>query len=130
MRGYLKVLGYLCLGEIIVQIAGLPVPGPIVGLLIMLVDFSLNGAPDADVETIFDGVCKHLAILFVPAGAGLVAHGGLLSAGVSAILIAVLMGTVATMLVTALCFSLLRLETTPNPEETPDELCDAGPSRE
>jgi holin-like protein len=102
------------------------------GLLIMLGDFSLNRAADREVEQIFDSVCRHLAILFVPAGAGVVAHGALFSEGLLAILIAVLMGTAATMLVTALCFNLLQLESTAMPisEEPHDELCDTSPSRE
>lgn len=104
MRGYLKVFLYLSIGELIVRFTGFPLPGPIVGLTLMFVDFGINGEIDKEVGKIFDGVSKHLAILFVPAGAGVIAYGGILSSGLSVIVIAVVAGTLTTMLVTALLF--------------------------
>lgn len=107
MTGYLKVFLYLSAGEILVRLTGFPMPGSVVGLALMLIDFATNRRADPEVGQIFDGVSKHLAILFVPAGAGVVAHGGILSSGLLAITIAVVAGTLVTMLVTALCFRWL-----------------------
>ena len=107
MTGYLKVFLYLAGGEITVRICGFPLPGPMVGLAFMLFDFWANRRLDPDVAHIFDGVSKHLAILFVPAGAGVVAHGAFLKEGLPVILVAIVLGTIATMLVTATMFSWL-----------------------
>lgn len=107
MTGYLKVFLYLSAGEIFVRLSGFPMPGPMVGLSFMLLDFAINRKADPEVSQIFDGVSKHLAILFVPAGAGVIAHGGILSSGLIAITIAIVAGTLVTMLVTALCFRWL-----------------------
>jgi holin-like protein len=104
MIGYLKVFLYLSLGDIVVRLTGFPMPGPMVGLALMLIDFGVNRRADPEVGQIFDGVSKHLAILFVPAGAGVVAHGRILSSGLLAITIAIVAGTLVTMLVTAMCF--------------------------
>jgi holin-like protein len=107
MTGYLKVFLYLSAGEIFVRLSGFPMPGPMVGLALMLLDFGVNRKADPEVGQIFDGVSKHLAILFVPAGAGVIAHGGILSSGLFVITIAIVAGTLVTMLVTALCFRWL-----------------------
>jgi holin-like protein len=107
MAGYLKVFLYLCLGEITVHLTKFPIPGAIVGLTLMLIDFSVNRTADRSVAQIFDGVSKHLTILFVPAGAGVVAHGTTLTDGLPIIASAVIGGTMTTLVVTAFCFSVL-----------------------
>jgi holin-like protein len=107
MVGYLKVFAYLCAGEVVIRLAGWPIPGPMVGLVLMLSDFSLNGRADREVEQIFDGVSKHLAILFVPAGAGVIAYGAILNDGLPLILISIIVGTTVTMVITAYVFLLI-----------------------
>jgi holin-like protein len=107
MVGYLKVFAYLCAGEVVIRLAEWPIPGPMVGLVLMLSDFSLNGRADREVEQIFDGVSKHLAILFVPAGAGVIAYGAILNDGLPLILISIIVGTTVTMVITAYVFLLI-----------------------
>ena len=124
MTGYFKVFLYLCVGEITIHLTGFPMPGAIVGLALMLIDFSVNREADRGVAQIFDGVSKHLTILFVPAGAGVLAHGAVLSAGLPIIASAVIGGTVTTMIVTAFCFSVFHSNKSvgkPNTEESQDE---------
>ena len=79
MVGYLKVFLYVCVGEVIARQTGAPMPGPMLGLVLMLTDFSINRRADPDVEQIFDGVSKHLAVLLLPASAGVIAYGAILS---------------------------------------------------
>lgn len=107
MTGYFKVFAYLSAGTILVRLTGIPMPGPLIGLAMMLIEFALMQRADEEVERIFDSVSQHLAILFVPAGAGVIAYTGMLSSGRWVIAIAVVAGTIATMIVTALCFHLL-----------------------
>jgi putative effector of murein hydrolase LrgA (UPF0299 family) len=61
-------------GEAVVRLASLPIPGPVAGmillLLLMLVRVRL---PDAMGETA-DGLLRHLSLLFVPAGVGVIQH--------------------------------------------------------
>ena len=79
MVGYLKVFMYVCAGEVIARQTGAPMPGLMVSLVLMLTDFSINQRADPDIEQIFDSVSKHLAILLLPAGAGVIAYGAILS---------------------------------------------------
>ena len=102
-------------GEVIVRGLGLPMPGPVVGLLFLLLlllardrfGVLARGPLQRDgVENASRGLLAHLSLLFVPAGVGvvqkldLVAEHGVAVAAVLAISVVVtLLVTVATFLV-------------------------------
>jgi len=101
-------------GEVVVRGLGLPLPGPVVGLLVLLLlllardrfGVIARGPLRQDgVENASRGLLAHLSLLFVPAGVGvvqkldLVAEHGLAIATVLAIsVIVTLLATVATFL--------------------------------
>ena len=61
-------------GEVLVRLATIPVPGPVVGMLLLLVIlFARGGVPDALGQTT-GGLLDHLSLLFVPAGVGIIVH--------------------------------------------------------
>jgi putative effector of murein hydrolase LrgA (UPF0299 family) len=103
------------------RLASLPIPGPVVGM-IMLFALMLARAPlPSVVGDISDGLLRHLSLLFVPAGVGVIQHLDRLGANGVRLLAVVLLATVATLAVTALVFEalarLLRLdETAPGAE--------------
>lgn len=107
MVGIFKLFLYLSVGEIVVHMTHFPMPGPMIGLVLMLFDFSLNRRIDREVARLFDSVSSHFAILFVPAGAGVVAHGAVLGNCISIIVISVTAETFLKLLVTAFSFRLL-----------------------
>ena len=102
-------------GEVIVRGLGLPMPGPVVGLLFLLllllardrfVALARGPLRQDGVENASRGLLAHLSLLFVPAGVGvvqkldLVAEHGVAVAAVLAISVVVtLLVTVATFLV-------------------------------
>ena len=102
-------------GEVIVRGLGLPMPGPVVGLLFLLllllardrfVALARGPLQQDGVENASRGLLAHLSLLFVPAGVGvvqkldLVAEHGIAVAEVLAISVVVtLLVTVATFLV-------------------------------
>ena len=102
-------------GEVIVRGLGLPMPGPVVGLLFLLllllardrfVALARGPLQQDGVENASRGLLAHLSLLFVPAGVGvvqkldLVAEHGIAVAVVLAISVLVtLLVTVATFLV-------------------------------
>ena len=102
-------------GEVIVRGLGLPLPGPVVGLLFLLllllardrfVALARGPLQQDGVENASRGLLAHLSLLFVPAGVGvvqkldLVAEHGIAVAAVLAISVVVtLLVTVATFLV-------------------------------
>jgi holin-like protein len=107
MSGLAKIFVYLVIGDLMARLSGLPIPGPVLGLAIMFADFAVQGQADAQVSAIFDRISAHFAVLFIPAGAGVIAYGATLGEVLPVVVIAVLGGTAVTMLVTAGGLALL-----------------------
>jgi putative effector of murein hydrolase LrgA (UPF0299 family) len=94
-------------GEAIVRLASLPIPGPVVGMLLlsalMVARMPLSPALGATA----DGLLRHLSLLFVPAGAGVVQHLDRLGTDAVRLLAVVVLATAVTLTVTALVFELV-----------------------
>lgn len=100
-------LTLIILGDAITTLLQLPVPGAIIGLLCAASYFVWRGAPDPAMARMFDAVIPHAPILFVPAGAGVVANLDVIAGGFLAIVSVITLGTAATMLVTGLAMQVL-----------------------
>lgn len=101
MIGSLAVLLLFQLaGELLVRLAGLPVPGPVVGMILLFVALLARGpAPEAFAGT-SRGLLDHLTLLFVPAGVGIVAHLDRVTAQWLEISVTLVLSTALTMIVT------------------------------
>lgn len=111
--GLMVLLLCQLLGEWIVLALGVPVPGPVLGMVLLLVGLmvkqhvpALVHVPDL-VRVPAEGLLSHLALLFVPAGVGLMVHAKLIAAEWLIILTALVVSTVVTILVTALVLKRL-----------------------
>lgn len=89
-------------GEVIAQVLGLPVPGPVIGLALLFAALVLRGGASDDLRTTANGVLAHLSLLFVPAGVGVMAHFGRLGDEWLPIAAALVGGTVLTIAAAAL----------------------------
>ncbi len=103
MIGALAILlGLQLLGEVAVQVSGLPIPGPVVGMVLLFIILrwreSLPDALRATAETLL----SHLSLLFIPAGVGIIQHGTRLADEWLALLAAMVLSTLITVVVTAL----------------------------
>lgn len=67
------------LGEIAAQMAGLPVPGPVLGLMLLFVGLTVRNRSAPEVERHADNLLGYLSLLFVPAGVGVVQYLSLLT---------------------------------------------------
>jgi putative effector of murein hydrolase LrgA (UPF0299 family) len=101
------------LGEIVVRGFGAPIPGPVVGLIILLLLLQgrdrlalLRRGPlgDGGVERAAGGMLAHLSLLFVPAGVGVVQHLDLVSSHGVAIFVILAVSAIVTLVVTAVTF--------------------------
>ena len=88
-------------GEVITRTAGLPLPGPVVGLVLLLVLLIVRGGPDEGMKTTASGLLRHLLLLFVPAGAGIVTQLDVLGQNLLPALVAILISTALGLGVTA-----------------------------
>lgn len=74
VQGVLTLLVLQLVGEVLARAFRLPVPGPVIGLLLLILALSWRGgAPDWLTEAA-EGLLRHLSLLFVPAAAGVVLH--------------------------------------------------------
>ena len=103
MLGALTVLLVFQLaGEIIVQFAGLPIPGPVIGLLLLFLGLCVRGSLAAPLRDTANGILQHLSLLFVPAGVGVMVHFSRVAGEWLPILVAVIISTALAIAVSAL----------------------------
>ncbi len=88
-------------GELIVRGADLPLPGPVVGLVILLAILIVRGGPDEGMKSTSAGLLRYLLLLFVPAGAGIVTQLDVLGRNFLPALVAIVVSTALGMGVTA-----------------------------
>ncbi len=94
-------------GEIIARLTGLPLPGPVLGMVLLVIAMSLRPALAEKLGALVDGLLANLGLLFVPAGVGVSLHLGLLRAEWLPILVALIGSTIAGIVVTALVYDAL-----------------------
>ena len=88
-------------GEVLVRLTHLPVPGPVIGMGLLFAGLVIRkGAPEK-VEKTADTLLSHLALLFVPAGVGIMQHLDLILSQWKPILVALIGSTALTIGVTA-----------------------------
>lgn len=94
-------------GELITRFLGLPVPGPVAGMAILFTLLAVKGSVPTQIGKVADVLLKHLALLFVPAGVGVMAHLPLLGRDLLPISVALVGSTVLTIAVTAVVMARL-----------------------
>jgi len=101
------LLVYQLVGEIIVVALRLPVPGPVVGMALLFATLIVRGGVKDDLKETANGLLRHLSLLFVPAGVGVMAHLGRLSHEWLPITVSLVLSTLATIAVTAVVMRAL-----------------------
>jgi holin-like protein len=89
-------------GEFIGQFLDLPVPGPVIGMALFFAAMQMSSRLAERVRDTANTVLSHLSLLFVPAGVGVMLHVQRIADEWLAITLALTLGTVITLVVTAL----------------------------
>ena len=113
--GITALLCFQLLGEVIVRLLKLPVPGPVAGLVFLLIALMILGKAKTPVhQSIQDNVkqssstlLNHLSLLFVPAGVGVMVHFDKLAQEWLPITVALIFGALITLAATALSMKLM-----------------------
>ncbi|MFP7569332.1 CidA/LrgA family protein [Marivita sp. S2033] len=103
MIGYFTLI-LVCqlVGEFVVRTLSVSVPGPVVGMALLFILLLVRGrAPEGLTQTA-DGLLRAMALLFVPAGTGVMMHFRLLGDAVVPLGAALVVSTALTIIVTAL----------------------------
>ena len=88
-------------GETAARALELPVPGPVLGLLLLFVFVYWRGGPPEPLRDTAGGLLRHLPILFVPAAVGVIRHVDRIADEWLPILVALTVGTWLTIVVSA-----------------------------
>lgn len=112
------LLLFQLLGEVLARWLDLPIPGPVIGMLLLFLALMLRGGPGDDLRTTSQTLLQHLSLLFVPAGTGIMVHLHRVADEWLALLLSLLISTVATLVVTALVMKLCQRPPS-NAGETP-----------
>jgi holin-like protein len=101
LRGFVLLLLCQSAGEALVRLTGLRLPGPVLGMLLLL---GLLAWPpvQALAQAAADALLPHLSLLFVPIGVGVVVHLSVLAEQGVRIAAAIVVSTLAGLLTTAL----------------------------
>jgi holin-like protein len=108
MLNYLTLI-FACqlAGEAFVAATGIPVPGPVMGMVLLFAGLLVRGSIPKDLDTVSGALLSNLSLLFVPAGTGIMVHLGLLAGDGIAVSVALVVSTVATIAVTGLVMQAL-----------------------
>jgi len=107
LTGFTWLLVFQCAGEVLVRLAGLPIPGPVAGMALLFAALLLRRqAPDA-MKVSAGGLGQHLSLLFVPAGVGVMMYVAQVTDEWLPILAALVVSTVLAIAATALTFAWL-----------------------
>ena len=89
-------------GEVAARALHLPVPGPVLGMGLLLAVLLLRGSVPEALARPAEGLLSHLGLLFVPAGVGVVLHLDALAEDAWPVALAVLGGTLLVLGTTGL----------------------------
>ena len=101
------LLVYQLIGEVIALVFKLPVPGPVIGMLLLFLSLLARRGVSDSLRNTANGLLSHLSLLFVPAGTGVMVHLGRVADEWLAIVAALIGSTVLTIAVTALVMRAL-----------------------
>ncbi len=94
-------------GEAVVRLASLPIPGPVVGMILLFIVMLTRTPLPLALRDTADGLLRNLSLLFVPAGTGVIQHLDRLGTDAMRLVAVVVLTTTITLAVTALVFEFV-----------------------
>ena len=117
IAGLVRILLFQGAGEVVSHFALPMIPGPVIGLVLLLGWFAFRGRIEAQVDTVATALVQNLGLLFVPAAVGVVGFVPQLAAYAGPLALAVVASVAATIGVTALVLRMLSRDEAPEAEE-------------
>jgi putative effector of murein hydrolase LrgA (UPF0299 family) len=117
LHALLTLIAFQLAGDLIADATSAPVPGMIIGLVLLLACLWLRGRVlgagrdiPKQLNCVAKGLHDHFGLLFVPAGAGVMANADHLASDGTALLASVAISTLTTLAVTSLIVAGRRAE--------------------
>ncbi|MFT5420036.1 MAG: holin-like protein [Candidatus Endobugula sp.] len=101
LNGLTLLLVYQLLGEVLSRLLQIPIPGPVLGMLLLFFSLFFFKKTKKIIGKSSSAILSHLSLLFIPAGVGLMTHFGRLEKEWLPISIAIFLGAIISFVVTA-----------------------------
>jgi len=101
VEAFAVLLVFQLVGEVLVQALALPVPGPLIGMLLLFAGLVLRGELGAELQRSAQALLSHLMLLFIPAVTGVMMYVDRIEREWLPFVAACLLGAMITMAVTA-----------------------------
>ena len=98
------LLALQLVGEVITRALGLPIPGPVLGMALLLALLFARPTLVDQIARTTTELLKHLSLLFVPAGVGIITHLDHLAESGLGLIAALILSTWAALIVGAWTF--------------------------
>ena len=102
LRALATLLVFQCLGEGVSYLFKLPVPGPVIGMLLLFGFLMLRPQIADAIEPTALELLRHLSLLFIPAGVGIMVSAGKVRGDALAVVVSLVVSTTLAIGVTAL----------------------------
>ena len=106
LKSVFIILLYQLIGELFQKFFGLSIPGPVIGLVLLLLTLLLLQKRQRAViikEDLFNSaeiLLNYLPLLFIPVGVGVVMHLSLLEDNLASVVLVIILGTLLTLALT------------------------------
>ena len=106
LKSVFIILLYQLIGELFQKFFGLSIPGPVIGLVLLLLTLLLIQKRQKVVpikEDLFNSaeiLLNYLPLLFIPVGVGVVMHLSLLEDNLASVIFVIILGTLSTLALT------------------------------
>ena len=98
------LLSFLVVGEVTANLSGIPISGGVVGFVFFLMYLIYRGSVPDEIDNIVPTLLRHLSLLFVPAGVGILEYFNKLSTEWIGLAAAIAGSTMLTIAVTSAVF--------------------------
>ncbi len=94
-------------GEIVSQALHLPVPGPVLGMVLLATFLIVRGQLPTALEQAADTLLRHLSLFFVPAAVGVISNGARIAREWVPLSVSLVVSTTLAIAVTAVVFRVV-----------------------
>ncbi len=113
--GFAILVGFNVAGDLISYLSPVKAPGAVIGMVLLTLvlavrrqtqtRFEEEAALPSKLDRVADAVIANMGLMFIPAGVGVVAQLALVSANLAALVVAVIISTIAALMVTGWVFT-------------------------
>ncbi|BAT71951.1 effector of murein hydrolase LrgA [Thermosulfidibacter takaii ABI70S6] len=107
-KGLTIIFGFWFVGELLVSLLKIPVPGNVVGMLLFTYALILGVVDLEDVDEVGTFLLRNMSIMFIPPGVEIVVYWSLVKENLLPISVALIVSFILTIVLTAKMVELIR----------------------